>query len=303
MFFKNLKEQSSATLVNKYNIALNFLNFIAGRGFSIVDFPLLEKLSKSTNQNEQYIARLNNGSEAFALRADFTRQITNLAEHFEADELEKTIKFAYCGDVVKVDKPYRQKSLASMSYGFEILLSDKNLANLNHYILELFDITSHLISQGGKDVIIDLRPHFNTSLNLNAECSKALCAFDFDNPELIKAIDGKTLSFLKLSLNNEPSFVLSNILAPLSKLDIGTIFNLQQFTEVQSIAAKYFNNLVIDASQCLIKSSYNLFSFVICDKNTGAELAKGGLYNIYNKQAQKNITAMGVSFFAENMIN
>jgi ATP phosphoribosyltransferase regulatory subunit HisZ len=303
MFFKNLKEQSSATLVKKYNLALHFLNFITGKGFSIVDFPLLEKLSASANQAEQYIARLGNDGQAFALRADFTKQITNLVEHFEVDELDKTIKFAYCGDVLKLSKPYKQKSLVSMCYGFEVLLGDKNLHNLNEHLEEMFEIAKYITGQGGKDVIVDLKPHIKTSLNLGQKSVKAISMLDFDNPELANNVDGNTLSLLKLSLNNEPDFVLSNIIEPLSCLDACVNFDLQQFTNTKNIVAKHFKHLVIDASQCFVQNNYNLFSFVICDKNTGAELAKGGLYDIYNKQAQKNITAMGVSFFADNMIN
>ncbi len=302
MFFKNLKEQSSLTLVKKYNLALHFLNFIADKGFSIVDFPLLEKLSTLANQGEQYAARLGNGGDAFVLRSDFTKQITNLVEHFAADELENTIKFAYCGDVVKVNKPYKQKSLVSMCYGFEVLLSDKHLHNPNEYLEEMFEIAKYIMQQSGKEIIIELKPHVKTNLNLSQQSLKAISMLDFDNPELANTFDGKVLSLLKLSLNNEPDFVLSNIIEPLSCLDIYVNFDLQQFTNTKNIVAKHFSNLVIDASQCLVKNNYNLFSFAICNKNTGAELAKGGLYDIYNKQAQKNITAMGISFFADNML-
>ncbi len=301
MFLKNLKEQSSVLISERYRFASTFLESVKSIGFTLVDFSLLEPSENNPSKSFNYNVTNSISGETFVLRSDFTWQISNLVSNFSPEEVNRQIKFAYCGDVVKVSKPYKQKSRNTFCCGLELISHLQN--DISNQFEELISLTKKLIPKTKYGSILEIQSSLlndiATSYQLTQEDFRAIEIMDFNNANLKQKLPRSIIQLLKLSFNNDFDFVLNNVINPLVTQDRTDKYLFDQLTKS---VKKNFDNITFNVSQSFLPSKYYLVSFSIFCAKTGTEIAKGGIYKIDNKYSSQPLVAMGITFYVDNFV-
>jgi len=286
-------ESNLREIFSKYNVAETLIS-----SFEYVDF--YKSIYEDFDEDKvfKYIGR---DGKVIALRWDFT---IPLARHYFSQNTNKEARYSYFGKVYRKEKKYTGRNSESYQAGIELInktgiegnieclnilqeslpmLGLKNLkvefgsAKLFYRISELVGNKQKLIEILSKKNISEMEK-FIGSKNLDEKLSKFL----FKLPRLCGNID---------MLNNIIDSVEDEIILKSLK---------ELRTTYEKTKAK--DNVIFDLSMCPSMEYYTCLMFKVYSPNSPEPIISGGRYDSLYKNFEKNIPAIGMGYYLNNIL-
>ena len=240
--------------------------------------------------------------KVIALRWDFTIPI---ARHYFSQKTDKEARFSYFGKVYRKEKSYKGKSNENYQAGIELINNPGISGNI-----ECLNILQKSLQK------LELS---NIKLELgSAKFFNRICELVRDKQRFTEILDKKNISEMEKFVD-ENDYLDENIKALLLKLprlfgDINMLdqiiletqdkYIIQSLKELRNTYEQIENknNIIFDLSMCPNMEYYTCLMFKVYSPYSPEPIVSGGRYDALYKNFKKDIPAIGMGFYLNNIL-
>lgn len=256
-----------------------------------------------TNFDEEKIFKyIGKDGKVIALRWDFT---IPLARHYFSQNVEEEARYSYFGKVYRKERTYKGRSNESYQAGIELINNpgipgDIECLDILQETLQKLKLTSYKIELG------------------SAKFFDRLCELVGNKEEIIEILSKKSISEMErfVTENNNLDEKLKELLIRLPRLcgDINMLDNiikdvddeiiLKSLKDLRNIydRMKNKNDIIFDLSMCPTMEYYTCLMFKVYSPFSPERIVSGGRYDSLYKNFKKDIPAIGMGFYLNNIL-
>lgn len=306
-----IPEESSGVMIENVKelrrIETILREIFENHNFTETLIPLFEYVDLYKNvytdfDEEKTFKYIGKDGKVIALRWDFT---IPLARHYFSQNTDKEARYSYFGKVYRKEKTYKGRSNESYQAGIELINNpgiDGNIECLN------------LLQEGISKLQL-------TNLKLELGSAKffyRLCSLVGNKKTLIDILNKKSISEMEkfVEQNTNLDNNLKNLLIKLPRLcgDINMLDNvileakdeiiLKALKELRLTFDKMNNkdNIIFDLSMCPTMEYYTCLMFKVYSLYSPEPIVSGGRYDSLYKNFKKDIPAIGMGFYLNNIL-
>ena len=270
--------------------------------------PLFEYMELYKNvytdfDEEKTFKYIGKDGSVIALRWDFTIPI---ARHYFSQNTDKERRYSYFGKIYRKEKLYKGRNSENYQAGIELISVPGIKGDIE--ILKILQNVIHKLSLSNLKVELGSAKFFNRICELTGNKKRLMDILSKKNiSEMEKFVEG----------NNQLSEKLKRLLLKLPKLfgDINTLDDIisdlndeiiiNSLKELKSIYNKldYKENIIFDLSMCPTMEYYTCLMFKVYSPYSPEPIVSGGRYDSLYKNFKKDIPAVGMGLYLNNILN
>ena len=288
-----------AAIEHKYKNLI--INLFQTNGYKLVKTPLIE-YAKDKSFNNLKIKTKNNENELI-IRDDITLQISRLSSN-RLSEITRPLKLCYYGEVIRnkgtMLRPERQfLQVGAECIGEKSYLADVEIIDLAYSAINKVGIKNVAIELSSRIFIDKIYKNIKSKNKLN-KIKSLVRKKDLEN--VVRTVPRQYHKYLNNIFACTGNFIGKTKILNKLKIDKSSTNEVNNLIKIMDLLTKKYPKakFILDLTEVEEKNYHNGIRFTMFAENVRGEIARGGRYNLINKNIEENAT--GFTCFMDTIL-